>query len=290
MKHPFKVGETYRNSNGTYMVLAIHPPKMQIRYSTGSETTVDIALQERIWERIQAEHTIAEQEQQKAIKRHSITFQGLQESDFKENVAGTSWRSREGLGGLVTRQLSDLNGREFASVAIYRRPQFFVYYPRLPMFSQAEGVKLPKFVVELDSEFVFFGFYIEKSDRQMGSDWYWLRFLVLLSDPIWQEQLKQAAKQHSLHWELRFEESKNSADQYAVTETIRIPGFAEGTQFPTFSTFLDYLHDLPSSKWCNLYLARNIEKSEAIAMKTSISQPISRALNALAPMYWQLVQ
>ena len=53
----------------------------------------------------------------------------------------------------------------------YRRPQFFVYPPHLPMFNQAEGVKLPKFVVQLSSAAVLYGFYIEKSDEAMDSGW-----------------------------------------------------------------------------------------------------------------------
>jgi hypothetical protein len=37
------------------------------------------------------------------------------------------------------------------------------------MFNQAEGVKLPKFVVQLSSAAVLYGFYIEKSDEVMDS-------------------------------------------------------------------------------------------------------------------------
>jgi hypothetical protein len=62
MDHPFKVGEPYENMKGSYTVLALTPPKMQIQYEDGSRSTVDIAIQERIWERIQDELALARQE------------------------------------------------------------------------------------------------------------------------------------------------------------------------------------------------------------------------------------
>ena len=100
---------------GAYKVLAISPPKMVIEYESGEQATVNIAIQERIWQRIQDERIIAQHEFERktAINRPKINFRGLTEGDFKENVAGTNWRSREGLGGLVAQQLTDLTGVEF---------------------------------------------------------------------------------------------------------------------------------------------------------------------------------
>lgn len=291
MNHPFKVGQTYENMKGSFTILSISPPKMHIRYEDGSEATADIAIQGRIWERIEYERALARQEyeRQARISRPTIAFSGLGEGDFKSNVAGTNWRSREGLAGLVSQQLSDLSGMDFTAWAIYRRPQFFVYPPTLPMYSQAEGVKLPKFIVQLDSESVLCGLYIEKSDTYMGSEWYWPRFLKLLSEPQWQAELEQAMKEHQLSWILRFEEKIDGTDAYRLSADNVVSSFGEGSQFPDFAAFVSYLHALPAWQWCNLFLARVMDKQEAIALQAKISQPLSHTLNSLFPFFRQLL-
>jgi hypothetical protein len=52
---PFEVKGTYANRIGQYTVLAINPPKMTVRYEDGSEAELNMAIQERIWENIEAE-------------------------------------------------------------------------------------------------------------------------------------------------------------------------------------------------------------------------------------------
>jgi hypothetical protein len=53
--HPFEIGSKYRNRHGDYKVLSISDPTMRIRYDGGTEQTVKIAIQARIWENIEAE-------------------------------------------------------------------------------------------------------------------------------------------------------------------------------------------------------------------------------------------
>lgn len=55
MKHPFKIGETYRNRRGEYTVLALAGDKMDIRYEDGAEDSVSIGVQARIWENMAAD-------------------------------------------------------------------------------------------------------------------------------------------------------------------------------------------------------------------------------------------
>ncbi|MFO7538370.1 MAG: EVE domain-containing protein [Chloroflexota bacterium] len=52
---PFEVNGTYANRIGQYKVLALNPPKMTVRYQDGSEAELNIAIQARIWENIEAE-------------------------------------------------------------------------------------------------------------------------------------------------------------------------------------------------------------------------------------------
>jgi hypothetical protein len=55
MRHPFKVGEHYRNRDGSYEVVRIDEPNMLIRYADGRELETPIAVQNRIWENMQIE-------------------------------------------------------------------------------------------------------------------------------------------------------------------------------------------------------------------------------------------
>lgn len=49
----FEIGQTYRNRNGAYEVVALHGDKMTVQYEDGSKQTVGVALQARIWANIQ---------------------------------------------------------------------------------------------------------------------------------------------------------------------------------------------------------------------------------------------
>ena len=51
----FELNETYANRRGKYVVLTINPPKMQVRFEDGSHAELNMEIQRRIWENIQAE-------------------------------------------------------------------------------------------------------------------------------------------------------------------------------------------------------------------------------------------
>ena len=51
----FDVGGNYANRIGNYTVLELNGNKMTVRYEDGSEASLNIGIQERIWENIQAE-------------------------------------------------------------------------------------------------------------------------------------------------------------------------------------------------------------------------------------------
>ncbi|MCA9993019.1 MAG: hypothetical protein H6666_10325 [Ardenticatenaceae bacterium] len=51
----FQVNGVYANRKGYYTVLTINGPKMTVRYEDGTVIDLNIAIQERIWENIEAE-------------------------------------------------------------------------------------------------------------------------------------------------------------------------------------------------------------------------------------------
>jgi hypothetical protein len=132
---------------------------------------------------------------------------------------------------------------------------------------------------------IVYGFYIEKSDEEMGSDWYWPRFLKLLSETKWQDNLAQIMSMRELSWILRFEEKIEGSNSYEFSPDIIISSFGEGSRFPAISDFVAHLHDLPKRHWCNLYLAKCMDRQEAIEMQEKISHPISQTFNDLTPFF-----
>lgn len=62
----FEVNKTYANRKGKYTVLSINGPQMKVRYQDGTETALNVSIQERIWENI-----LAEQEAQRPSRRQS---------------------------------------------------------------------------------------------------------------------------------------------------------------------------------------------------------------------------
>jgi hypothetical protein len=58
MDYDFEVGEKYANRKGTYTVLELNGPKMTVQYEDGTTAELNIAIQHRIWENIDAEETM----------------------------------------------------------------------------------------------------------------------------------------------------------------------------------------------------------------------------------------
>jgi len=69
MDHPFEVGGTYRNRDGSYEVVEISGPKMIIRYEDGRRLETTVKLQARIWKHIQAEERMRSRRRQPAPAR-----------------------------------------------------------------------------------------------------------------------------------------------------------------------------------------------------------------------------
>lgn len=67
----FEVNGTYKNRGGEYTVLAINGPKMDVRFADGTEKTLRMNVQERIWENIVAEQEAAAQKQKKKKSKSS---------------------------------------------------------------------------------------------------------------------------------------------------------------------------------------------------------------------------
>jgi hypothetical protein len=125
--HRFEVGGTYENEKGPFKVIALKGDLMRIEWDGGEQLVAKIALQESIQARLEREvraRTAGTTGSSPTWMGRSFT--GLLASDFSDDVTGTHWRSREQLGGAVTRLLAP--PEPMNSWSIYQRPD--VHWPR----------------------------------------------------------------------------------------------------------------------------------------------------------------
>lgn len=71
----FEVDKTYANRRGQYTVLAVDPPKMRVRFEDGEIAELNMAIQYRIWENIQAEEEARTASRQRLHRNRTSTTQ-----------------------------------------------------------------------------------------------------------------------------------------------------------------------------------------------------------------------
>ncbi len=295
-KHPFEVGKKYRNELGEYMVVELDWPDMVIQMEDGNEITSPIALQQRIWERLQEEkrtrkRRAAEKKaatrstRSKNRSRYGKKFNGLTESDFGPSLAGTSWRRKEELGGLLARYTSERTDDLYDSSPVARRPQVHIVKPAY--YRAKDKQHAAKFLFSLDSEEVFYGFYIEKSDKAMDETWDWPRFLKsFASDTQLQATATVAMQELELSWFYNLGHEESAGNRYRVVEdgVLQLMDGKEGKAVE-WDDFISDLRELPEKTWCDLYLGKSISKQEAIELGVGIANAAASVYAALAPLY-----
>ncbi len=294
MKHPFQVGGRYRNRQGEYEIVSLDGSKMVIRYSNGSVLKTSVELQARIWQNIQAEESMRPRvEKAGSLSRRrrqggqrGLEFQGLQDHDFQKGMAGTSWRARSSLGGLLAQRMSDTTRHFFQSYAIYRRAEVHVaqptYYDTETKWRQA------KFVFALNPKSAWYGFYIEKNEGPMDDTWHWPNFLgALESEPKLRQEVELAMRRLGLRWGVDV-----GADGGLIAQVKALPtglmwewedrAETEDIQWPTF---IQRLRDIGTEKWCDLYLCTSIVKDLSIAAGVRLVDTVTEVYRALLPLY-----
>ena len=100
MDYEFEVGEKYANRKGTYTVLELNEPKMTVQYEDGTTSELNIAIQHRIWENIDAEEAMVRSSKAARASRrrkgkrtqffirpsNSLKTEGLSVKGWKEDV------------------------------------------------------------------------------------------------------------------------------------------------------------------------------------------------------------
>ena len=222
----------------------------------------------------------------KPSKRWGREFDGLEETDFKDGITGTSWRRRGSLGGLLAKELTNTTPCNFISYAVPRRPQIYVANP--DCLDRSNKYPAAKFHIQLDEEKAWYGFYVEKNDGPMDRSWDWKRCLESLArDEDLQTQLETAMAENDLHWEVELLHDDNLVDDpIQVTLGDPLAWQANGETEPiSWEEFVEKLKELPQSYWCNLYLGKHMDKAQALAAGTNLADSVIAAYEAIYPLY-----
>ena len=99
IKQTFVKGCHYENMKGAYEVLSVDGNTMRIRWESGEECVTDVALQEKILDRIEREVLVKKarltsRDEEEAEARLAPQSRGLSAADFCRDLSKTTWRSR----------------------------------------------------------------------------------------------------------------------------------------------------------------------------------------------------
>jgi hypothetical protein len=295
MSHPFKVGGAYRNRHGAYEVVELDGPRMVIQYTDGRQLETTVELQARIWNNIRAEARVRRSRGRRTRpapkprsrgSRRGLAFHGLQDHDFKRGIAGTHWRARTHLGGLLAQRMTNKSGHLFQSYAIYRRAE--VHIARPDYYNSKLKQQRAKFVLQLDPGGATYGFYIEKNEGPMDDTWDWPRFMNALSRRAkLRGQVEEAARRLGLRWAIYVPPDDGLIAQVRASPTAWIwePREADHSEEIDWAAFRKRLRGIEAEKWCDLYLCAWMAKEDAIAAGIEIADPVTEVYRALLPLY-----
>jgi hypothetical protein len=285
MKHPFEVGETYRNNLGEYEVVSIDEPDMTIKMEDGTVIETTVKLQRRILKRLKWEKRHKKKiKRKRRRRRRKSRFTGLRDSDFQSGVKGTSWRARTGLGGLLAEKLSEKTPYDFQSYAVYGRPEAHVVLP--DYYDAGERERYAKFCFDLTAGRARYAFYIEKiaGAPEAGQ---WANLLQALEgNEELQDDIDESMRQLTLHWEIFVgEDEETPIARVEAGEDDLVWQEDDDSEEIDWATLVERLRALPDDRWHHLYLGDRLSKEEAIEQSVQIAELATDAYRLLLPLY-----
>jgi len=279
----FNVGDKHENMKGLYEVISIHGDSMVIKWESGETTTTPMETQRRIIQRMQNERQEISQnkvnkKQKKVSSSFHVSFKGFQDFDFKDDVTGTTWRRRDGLGGAVTRQL-DSDKFKFNSWAIYACP--LVHWGDVGKRTSRDPWFLAKFIASVDAHNLYYGLHLEHSVDAIDNNDSWDSFLKWLKIAGNEDLLCETLKTNDL-FIFSFAEQEFQG-------TIKPDGtkwlINDSEGFRTCDSLYLFLDNLSRGKWIGLHIG-TIEKKVAVVEKgNGIADDISKVFQVLMPFF-----
>lgn len=305
MEQPFQIGEIYQNRHGAYEVLRLDRDQdvMFVRYlATDEVAELKISFQARIWQNMvwDEQEKVRRQAAEEARYQHGYgeDFTGLREADFKSNTEGTTWRSRRSLAGQVSRLLSAASADPaytFVSWAIYRWPvAFLTHREDYNMAAFEMGVRKAKFMIELDGQNAYYGFYIERGDASMNRDdtWDWTRLWKGLQErPSLLDGIAEIEKRDAVRFLGR---GGRVGESYHFSDGLEKGAYAlwdDGEPWRlTVAERVRRLAEADADDWVEMYLVGVLPKAEAIAAGVHVAHQIADTMKGMLPIYTAAVR
>jgi hypothetical protein len=283
-KIEFEVGHKHENMKGIYEVISINDDSMIIRWENGEQISTSTDLQRRIIERIQRQERDNEKMQnqpkepkrknRKSTSKYGSQFKGFEESDFKKNVTETNWRSRSRLGGAVTERLPS-DKFNFNSWAAYRMPA--IHWADVKHRGRDDILLQAKFFAQVDENYLYYGFYIERSDNPTDVKNDWNTFISWLKDAKNEYWLNEIVSKHNLDIYDLDEKSFSG-----IIKSLNKKWEIHSEEILSLSNLLD---ELPKKCCVDLHIAKKVDRDKALSKGEKIADDISTLFEALMPLY-----
>jgi hypothetical protein len=232
------------------------------------------------------ERTSSDQIQRPILRRD---FVGFTEADFVE-LAGSAWRGRHSLGGLLAATLRGTLKRPYRSWGVKRRLELHIANEN--HYSSSDPFPFPKLFVYSQDRLTF-GFYMEAplnlSHPAAAKHTYWRSFRKqLIENRNVSEILLRAMEKHKLIL----------ADYYRRDRGVFRGSFTVRDGAIIFESSIDkhvdnmtndeFIHRITKPKsreWMDLHVFTEIDKAAAIGLKGEVATPILHVLKDLSPLY-----
>jgi hypothetical protein len=284
----FEVGEKYENMKGFYTVLSIDGDRMHICWESGEERMTTKSFQRRVMERMQFEREREEKarmDAENAAKRRAAgktsrkRFEGLTEEDFAQKVSGTTWRTRQGLGGAV-RVSPESDAQDIRSWAVSRKPM--VHWADIEHHNIKGRASQANFFAAIDDADLTFGWMLERSSRAHEEDGDWQAFLNWLRDAVNEDWLKKTVADQNLKVAVFRNGAQTPDTVMAVDGQWRVDDPEQGEALQSLA---DFLEALPVGAPLDVQIAERLSKEDAIARQSQIARDLERLFTALLPLY-----
>jgi hypothetical protein len=280
----FEVDGQYENEKGPFTVVSMNRDEMVIRWESGEEIITSLELQTRIaerrrWEKMksEAEALAAEKSGKSGSGNKKAEFDGFAFADFKASAARTTWRSRNQLGGAITKKI-DTSRLALNSWAFGHKPEMHVQ--DVKHHGRAQPDYQARFFVRVDSQALHYGFRVarpagtdtEMTDWEACCDW--------LAQPENEHMVHTIAVENKLTVR---NITGSSSEQLVASDNGWEP--EKGGKRSSKEALSAYLSGASESGPVDLELAATIDKSEAVAGGVEIAGSIARLFTRLMPLY-----
>ena len=216
-------------------------------------------------------------------------FVGFSPEDFEE-LAGSTWRSRSNLGGLLAKTLRTTLKRPYKSWGVKRRLELHIANEN--HYSFDDPFPFPKLFVYSKGSLAF-GFYIEApldpTREDLSKYVYWRAFRRRLqNDQSLSQELIKTMDTHQL----------TLADYYRGSEgvlrgifTVRDGSInfesatASNVDGMSKDEFIHRITEPDTTEWMDLHIFKEMDRETALERKGEVATPILSVLKDLAPIY-----